>query len=91
MSRRLLLGFSVVLLTATTALPAAAQVGDFFCSTFSLGCEPPPPPPAPALAPAPEVEQPAKKKVRHARKATAKRTAAKADKADADKGETAAK
>ena len=70
MSRRFLLGFSVALLTATTALPAAAQVGDFFCSTLSIGCEPPPPPPAPVLAPAPEVEQP-KKKVRHARKADA--------------------
>ena len=90
MSRRLLLGFGIALLTTATALPASAQVGDFFCSTFSLGCEPPPPPPAPVLAPAPEVEQP-KKKVRHARKATPKRTAAKADKADADKGETAAK
>ena len=80
-SRRFVVGLSVAVLTTLTALPASAQVGDFFCSTFSIGCEPPPPPP---LAPAPIVEQPAPKKVRKARKAVPKRTAAKADPDKAD-------
>ena len=72
-SRHYVLAFSVAGVLASSVLPASAQVADFFCSTFSVGCEPPPPPPP---APTPVVEEPApKKKVRHA-KAKPKHTAA---------------
>ena len=57
MKRKILLGAGVIALLAGTAAPAAAQVGDFFCSTLSVFCPdppPPPPPPAPIAEPAPE-------------------------------------
>ena len=69
--RSLIIGMGVASLLAGSAAPAAAQVGDFFCSTFSIACDPPPPPP-PAPAPLAE-EAPAPKKVRHkAKKKVAK-------------------
>ena len=72
-SRKYILAFGVAGVLASLPLPASAQVADFFCSTFSVGCEPAPPPPPP---PAPVAEETApKKKVRHA-KAKPKRTAA---------------
>ena len=51
MIRKVLLGAGVVVLLAGTAAPASAQVGDFFCSTFSVFCPDPPPPPPPPPAP----------------------------------------
>ncbi len=75
--RNVIVGLSVMSLLAGSSLPASAQVGDFFCSTFSIGCAPPPPPPPPAPLPV-EEPPPPKRKVR---KAKPKRTAA--PKADA--------
>ena len=79
-----LLGCAVVGLLAVTALPASAQVMDFFCSTLSVGCEPPPPPPPPAPmveAPAPEpMKKVAHKKVKPKKVAKVeKKTAAPAE------------
>ena len=73
-SRKYILAFSVAGVVASLPLPASAQVADFFCSTFSVGCEPAPPPPPPAPLPVAEEVVP-KKKVRHA-KAKPKHTVA---------------
>ncbi len=57
MIRKVLLGAGAIALLAGTTAPAAAQVGDFFCSSFSVFCPdppPPPPPPLPMAEPAPE-------------------------------------
>lgn len=57
--RSVITASGVACLLAVTTMPASAQVADFFCSTFSLGCEPPPPPPPPAPPPpAPEPVEP---------------------------------
>ncbi len=84
----LILSTGVVGLLAASALPASAQVQDFFCNTFTIGCPDAPPPPAPipvqATDPAPE---PVKAK-HHAKKKVAKAKVAKADRADkADKAD----
>ncbi len=75
-SRSFVLGLAAASLLAVSVAPAAAQVGDFFCSTFSIACDPPPPPP-PAPAPLAEEAPAPSKKVRHkAKKKVAKAKAA---------------
>lgn len=74
-----IIGFSVAGLLATTSLPASAQVADFFCTTFSVGCPPPPPPPPPAPPPAAEPEPAPMKKKHHVKKKMKKPAAAPAD------------
>ena len=87
--RAIIIGFAAASLVAASTLPAAAQMDDFLCSTFSFHCEPPPPPPppTPALAPEAAPEQP----VKHAHKAHKKKAAkAKAAKTDSDAAPEAA-
>ena len=67
--RNFLVGIGIASLLATTSVPASAQVADFFCSTFSVGCSPPPPPPPPAPI---EEPPPPVKKVRKKTKPKAK-------------------
>ena len=85
----LILSAGVVGLLAASALPASAQVQDFFCNTFTIGCPDAPPPPAPipvqATDPAPA---PVKAKHHAKKKKVAKTKEAKADKGDkADKAD----
>ena len=82
MGRAIIIGLAAAGLVAASSLPAAAQMDDFLCSTFSFHCEPPPPPPPPAaMAPEAAPEQP----VKHAHKAHKKKVAkAKAAKTEGD-------
>ena len=68
MVRKVLLAASAVGLLAATSVPASAQVGDFFCSTFSVFCPDPPPPPPPP----PPMAEPAPAPVKHRMKKKAK-------------------
>ena len=49
--RTIFIGLAAAGLVALSTVPAAAQLDDFLCSTFSYKCAPPPPPPPPQLAP----------------------------------------
>jgi outer membrane biosynthesis protein TonB len=85
MIRKAFIGMAVLGTLAVTTLPASAQVAEFFCSTFSIGCEPPPPPPPPP-APIPAVQEttpPPPKHVHHHHKPKPKHTAAPKPDADA--------
>ncbi len=84
--RGLVLVASAGAILAASALPAAAQVQDFFCSTFTIGCpEPPPPAPIPVQAPEP-APPPVKHKKKVKKKVVASKTAEpKADDAAAPK------
>ncbi len=68
-------------LLAAATLPASAQVQDFFCNTFTIGC-PDAPPPAPIPVQATEPAPAPVKAKHHAKKKVAKAKEAKADKAD---------
>ena len=72
--RAIVIGLAAAGLVAASSLPAAAQMDDFLCSTFSFHCEPPPPPPPPA-AMAPEAAPEAAPVKKHAHKAHKKKLA----------------
>ena len=81
----LILATGVVGMLAASALPASAQVQDFFCNTFTIGCPDAPPPPPPAAIPVQSADPaPEAAKPRHhvKKKKVAKAKVAKAEKAD---------